>query len=313
MTLEYFRDRALMQVPRILGLCNRNRESATFGCFDRYYWQYRLMDFPNGRFQEAVLLLVLLNGKDFPNNIYFGRDKMIEWAKGGVDFWFSKRNKDGSVYETYPYERSFCATSFSTYAITESLLIMGQEAPKSLENTANWLSKNNNIDVANQMAAAALALYNCYLLTGSDKYRNASQEKINILLRTQDETGYFPEYGGYDIGYLSITVSCLAKYYSKKEDMEVWQAIQKAINFLSGKIDEYGNYNIKGSSRRTQFLYPYGLVFMKSDIIDKLENGLKANRVIEPSWLDDRYVIQLTSDYIEASLSLLLESIPNKG
>jgi hypothetical protein len=300
--MDPFCDLALSQVPRILGLGDRDRRSKTFGCFDRYYWHYRLLDFPNARFQEAALLLALLYGEDFPANIYHGKEKLLEWLQGTVGFWLGIRNGDGSVDEAYPYERSFCATAFSAYAVTESLLLLDWEAPPTVERTADWLAKNENRTVSNQMAASAIALYNFYLLTGDVKYRSAAQDKVEALLQSQGETGCFPEYGGYDVGYQSVSLSLLAKYYLKAQDSALLGPMKKAVEFLEGKVGEDGNYDREGTSRRTQFLYPHGLEVMKSEVIARLLRGLKANRVINPGWLDDRYVIQLTTDYLQTYL-----------
>ena len=48
------------QIPRLLGLLDRNPLSCTYGCFDRQYWHYRTSDFACTRSQEAVLTLALL-------------------------------------------------------------------------------------------------------------------------------------------------------------------------------------------------------------------------------------------------------------
>ena len=302
--MEHFRDLALGQAPRILGLGDRQKGSATFGCFDRAYWHYRFLDFPNARFQEAVLLLALLWHENFPGNIYFANKKILEWADAAIHFWFKSRNRDGSVAEAYPFERSFCATCFTTFAITESLLLLDRRAPASLEITANWLARNNSPAVANQMAVAAIALDNCYRLTGVEQYRTAAQAKIETLLKSQDAAGYFPEYGGYDVGYSSITLSCLAHYQRKTRAANLLPAMQHAARFLEARVREDGTYSIEGTSRQTQFLYPYGLVVLRSDVARRLTNGLRANRVISPAWLDDRYIIQLTTDYLLAYLEL---------
>ena len=55
------------QIPRLIGLLNRNPLSVNYGCFDRDYWQYKIVDFPCCRKQEAVLTLALLYTFDNPN------------------------------------------------------------------------------------------------------------------------------------------------------------------------------------------------------------------------------------------------------
>jgi hypothetical protein len=305
---ELFRDAALSQVPRILGLGDRRQDSQTAGCFDRYYWHYRFLDFPNLRFQEVAHLLAILWHEEFPGNIYRGKKNVRLWAQWAIQFWLQQRNRDGSVSEAYPFERSFCATSFSMFAITEALLVLGDPVPPSLAKTADWLIRNNNRVVSNQMAAAGLALYNCYLLTGIEKYRIASQNKMERLIQYQDPAGYFPEYGGCDIGYNSVTLSCLAQYCAKTNEERTHSAVLAAMSLLERSIKEDGTYAFDSGSRQTQFLYPLSFAIMQSDVIRRLVQGLQSNRILNPSWLDDRYVIQFTIDYLQTYLKLYHEN-----
>ena len=69
MNYNIYKEIVLSQTPRILGLGDRNESSKTFGCFDRYYWHYKLLDISNARFQESTLLLALLYCNNFNKNI----------------------------------------------------------------------------------------------------------------------------------------------------------------------------------------------------------------------------------------------------
>ena len=296
---EVYNDIVLSQIPRILGFGDREPNSKTVGCFDRYYWHYKLIDFPNARFQEASLLLALLYKSDFAGNIYLGKRKIEELAKASISFWDKIQNKDGSFNEIYPNERSFCATSFSTYAITESLLIFGeQQKLNSVIKAGEWLLKNNNKVVSNQIAAASLALYNIYLLTDEMRFKKGAEEKSMALMKNQSSEGFYPEYGGCDIGYHSLTLSCLCKYYFKAKDEKLKLSMKKGLKFLNGLINGNGTFDYSETSRKTQFLYPYAFVVLESNISEKIYKGLKENKIINPHWLDDRYVIQLTTDYL---------------
>jgi len=41
---------------------------------------------------------------------------------------------------------------------------------------------------------------------------------------------------------------------------------------------------------------------MHSKIIKEHINGLKNNKILNPSWMDDRYVIPITTDYLQTYL-----------
>jgi hypothetical protein len=297
-----YRDLVLAEVPRILGLGDREPASATCGCFDRSYWQYRVVDFANARFQEVALLLALLHRHDFPGNAYFGKAAVREWARAAVVFWASRRNADGSVAEVYPSERSFCATAFTFAAVTEVHLLLGGDAPAGWRRTADWLAGADNRAVANQMAAAAVALVNWSLLAGEPRYADRAREKVAALRAGQDRDGAFPEYGGADLGYHTVTLGQLVRYQHKAKDDDLGAALARATAFVEQRVGPDGRYEAAAGSRRTQFIYPYGLVVLGSDVVPRHLRGLREGRVLHPGWLDDRYVIQLSIDFLEAGL-----------
>lgn len=297
------------QIPRILSQGDRDPASPTYGCFDRYYWLYRLHDFPNARFQETALLLVLLYkyGCASTHN-YIHNRRLLEWAKAAINFWKKIQGKNGSYNEVYPNENSFVTTAFTTYAVTEALLELNDESltkkllGKILQ-AGNWLSKHNNLDVANQMAGALVALYNIYLITREPSFLKAVNCKLDLIYGLQSEEGYFMEYGGYDIGYLSLCISYLSKYYMKAKDEKIAEHIKKAVLFVEERVAEDGNYDSQPTSRGTQYIYPHGFKIMGSTVIDKHTWGLEKERVVNPQWMDDRFCIPLTIDYFQTYLA----------
>jgi len=301
---KIYGDIALSQIPRILSFGDRVTESETFGCFDRNYWHYKQIDFANARWQESVLLLGLLIKYRFPENPYHANRNIREWMDGLIGYWEKIQDRNGFFSENYPHERSFVATSFSTYAITETLLELEIEADLDpIKKAGRWLAANINKDLANQVAGAAAALYNIYLISGDNYFKDAAAEKAEELLKLQTEDGYFIEYGGYDIGYLSICISYLAKYYIKSGNQTILAPLERAIKFVESYLDDYGSYDIEGTSRRTQYLYPHGFVLMgATDIIQKNINGLKNVKTLNPAWMDDRFCVPLTIDYLQAFL-----------
>ena len=51
---DRFAHEALALIPKILTLQDRNAHSPTYGCFDRNYWHYKIIDFPSGMAAEFV-------------------------------------------------------------------------------------------------------------------------------------------------------------------------------------------------------------------------------------------------------------------
>ena len=77
---------ALHQIPKILTLQDRNPHSPTYGCFDRAYWHYKIIDFPSGMAQELVWPLALAYALELPDNPFHGRPAVREWVAAGVRF-----------------------------------------------------------------------------------------------------------------------------------------------------------------------------------------------------------------------------------
>jgi len=296
--MEIYKNIVLSQIPRVLSLMDRNKDSDTYGCFDRPYWHYKTIDFPNSRLQEGILLLALLYKNNFKGNLYYNKNKVLEWCKASINFWSKIQDKDGSFSEVYPHEHSFIATSFTAYAITEAMLMLKLKPNKAVEKAGNWLIRNENLLVSNQMAASVAALNNIYLLTNKTKYKIASRKKLNKLMNLKKDN-YFLEYKGYDFGYLSICLGYLHDYFLKTKDESIKNSIEKANNFILKHLDKDGNYDNRKTSRGTQYLYIKGL---DGRIRNKHMNGLKGNKIINPSWMDDRFFIPLLIDYLQAYL-----------
>lgn len=288
-----------LSLPRILGLCDRSNDSNTFGCFDRYYWHYRLLDLPNIRFQEAAYILAIIYRNRIIDSFY-QNEKVKYWCIGAIDYAFSRQNRDGSFNEVYPYERSFVATAFTGWSLIESILLLELvDWRDSVDRLANWLLKHDNPSVSNQMAGAANALYLSYLHLGDQKFLNGYRKKIDRIVREKGKKPYLPEYGGADIGYLSIALSHLATLYRHSKDQHVRHIADDAATYIDLQLDENGSYDWTTGSRKTQYVYPYGLAALnRFDALDKLGNGLRKNRIINPCWMDDRYCIPFTLDYL---------------
>jgi hypothetical protein len=304
---------ALAVAPRILGLMDRSPNSPTYGCAERYFWRYRLHDFPNARFQEVGLYLARLYCLDLPENTYRAKVKIRDWALAAAIFWPHCQNRDGSCQELYPLERSACATAFSTFAAAETLRLLnppqdlaGLEAVRnSLSLAGRWLSSHAHAtrDVANQAAAAACALVAVGNLLGEATLLDAAETAVRQLARDFDAHGFMPEYGGFDLGYQTVTCGSLA-WYAKMGPVEgrkiAHWLVREALAGMDDRIDRHGNYDISHMSRGTSYIYPSGFTISGGGVPSKLARGLAAGAILSPTWLDDRYCIALASDYLAA-------------
>jgi len=302
------------EIPRLLGLLDKNPVSPTFGSFDRNYWHYNISDFPCARYQEATLTLALLYVLNYEKNPYYNSEDILGFINGGVDFWRKIQRGNGSFDEWYPYEGSFVATAFSTYAISEVLLLLKdkienfEEALRSVKKAVDFLSANVDYTACNQEAGAILTIYNYYLLSNEDRYKELAYKRLVSFYKLQKEEGWFPEYGGPDVGYLSLTIDYLAKLYEKSNWDIIREMMDKAIGFLYYFSHPDGSFGGEYGSRNTKYIIPSGIEFATSwnkkagYIAFNLRKALSEKSTIGPYNLDDRYLAYIGYTYLQASL-----------
>lgn len=262
---------ALSEIPRILGLVDRNPFSKTYGCFDRNYWHYKIIDFPSGMNQAYVLALALVYKNRLKDNPYFNVKRIKELVVAGIDFMIRSSHRDGSCDDYYPYERALGATSFSLYAATEAYMVLGLDDKRFRDffiKRGRWILKNDEpVPLANHQAGTALALYNVYLITKDKTFLAAARKRVRRTISLQSPEGWFQEYGGCDPGYLTATIDFLSKYFIKSGDKSVLKPIDKAIRFASFFVHPDGSYAGEYGSRGTFDYLPAGFEIMRSSSI----------------------------------------------
>ena len=305
---KFYSQKALSQIPRILGNMDRNMFSPTYGCCHRDYWLDKTSDFPDAVRQFGIHALALVYKNDFEGNIYYKNKKILEWLIAGLNFWSKIQHKDGSFDEFYPNERGWVGpTAFTTYTSIESLKIIKNEIDKNFYNkiensiilAANFISKGDSEEdhLANHHAMACLAVWKAYKLTNIqglfDGYKKLWK---GFLSYHHADEGWSREYDGIDPGYLSATVSFLGKIYQDNFDDEIFKVCLKSIETCSYFV--YPNSFYAGSlgSRNTLHFYPHGFEIFSSKIplansvAKKMLTALGENKLVSPEIMSDRYV-----------------------
>jgi hypothetical protein len=295
-------------IPRLLGLLNRNPFTSTYGCFDRNYWHYKITDFSNGRLQEAALTLALLYTINHPLNSYYGLKKMRTWSLAAVKFLTHIQNKDGSFNEYYPHEHAFVTTAFAAFAASETLLLLKETPPDALEmllKAGKFLLKKDELEVVNQNLGACAALTNLYNLTNDEQFKKGAHHKLETSLKRQSKEGWFYEYGGPDIGYLSVALYYLAHYYQKTHAPSALTSLKKGVHFLSHFLHPDNTSGGEYGSRNTTYIVPDGIEICAQEdaYASQLADSLRASlhqKVFTPDSLDDRYLLTMLYTYIQA-------------
>ena len=315
---EIYLNTILDNTPRILGNLNRNKSSVNYGSFDRDYWHYKQNDISCSRKQEYVKVLSSLYINKFKNNIYYKNKKIEDYIFASLDFTCKIQNTDGSFNEWYVNEGSFVATSFLTEAIADTLLTLKIKKIKLkkkyldlLVRSSNWLIDNFELIVMNQAAGTILALYKVYQLTKNHKYKKFSEIFLDKFIKNQTKEGWWSEYEGPDIGYLSVTLNYLAEYYSLNKKINLLISLKKCSSFIKNFIIN-PKINIGGSymSRNTNYIIPTGFLrLMRLDKnCDQIFNYSYRNYQLDNSLvklsMDDRYSLYFSHFILSCGLFL---------
>ena len=320
-SLRYvYAEKALSQIPRLLGNMDRNPFSPTYGCFHRDYWLDKTSDFPDAVRQFGVQSLALVYKEKFPNNIYRGKDKVKDWAIAGLDFWTKIQHKDGSFDEFYPYERGWVGpTAFTTFTSIETYKLLKGAIPTEVEErilvaikkAAYFIIKGESEEdhLANHHAMACLAVWKAYeifndkeLKVGFSKLWEGFKEYHNY------NEGWSREYDGVDPGYLSATVSFLGKIYQTNSNQEIFDVLKQSVEFASNFVYPNGFYAGSMGSRNTLHFYPHGFEILADKIplagaiAEKMLVALKKGKLVPPEIISDRYVFYRVPEFLQSYL-----------
>ena len=281
---------AIDQIPKILTLLDRNQHSPTYGCFDRNYWHYKIIDFPSGMAQEFVLPLALAYSLDIPGNPYYRERILRDWVHAGIRFAAQSAHSDGSCDDYFPYERAGGAAAFSLLACLYSYELMqfdDAELKEFFKRRATWLANHHESGrLTNHQALIVL----CLLLTSSmletKEWQENIRQRLEMVLDWQDEEGWFHEYEGCDPGYDTLTISILAWIYEIHPLPQIRQALKKAVQFVSYFVHPDGSFGGEYTSRNTYNFFPHGFelvgkwlpeaTVVNDRIISGLEKGLQS-------------------------------------
>ncbi len=313
-----YASKAVSQIPRLLSLQDRNPLSPTYGCFHRDYWLDKTSDFPDAVRQFAVHALALVYRHDFPGSVYRGQAKIRDWAIAGLDFWGRIQHEDGSFDEFYPYERGWCGpTAFTTYTAVEAFRLLQGEVPAeiaarvtaAIRRAARFIAAGESEEdaLANHHAMASLAVWKAYELLGDADLKKGFQRLwLGFLQYHRAEEGWSREYDGVDPGYLSATVSFLAKIYQGNPDPEILQVLRQSIEFCSYCVYPDGFFGGSLGSRNTVHFYPHGFEVMAPQVplaaavAEAMLAGLEEGKLVPPDLISDRYVVYRVPEFLQA-------------
>jgi hypothetical protein len=271
MPLTTLRMQVLKSCRRLLSEGNRDPYSPAYGCFDRRFWGWKIVDFPEATLQRnAYSLAWLLEHPD--SRFEVKADILTEAVQAALRFSVSIQHRDGSFDQAFPNEHSFGATAFLLHSLLEAFLVVREASSTeflgAIENcmkgAANFLCRHDegHGHITNHLAGAALSLRATADYFDEPRYRKRSDELIERIMVSQSTEGWFPEYEGSDPGYQTLCLYYLAKIYRLQPDNQLKTVLERAVEFLSWFAHPDGTYGGEYGSRRTALFYPGGLAIL---------------------------------------------------
>lgn len=305
---ELFAQNALAQIPKILTLLDRNAHSPTYGCFDRNYWHYKIIDFPSGMSQEFVWPLALAWSLDRPDNPFYNQPVLREWVEAGILYAARAAHADGSCDDYFPFEKAAGAAAFSLLACMESYRAMvfdNVEMREFFARRADWLANHHESGkLSNHAALIVLCLEIAGQLLNTGRWDALKQNRLATVLSWQNQEGWFQEYEGADPGYHTLTIGLLAQLYELTAKPELFTALEKAVRFASEFVHPDGSFGGEYTSRNTYNFFPHGFEIAGQwlpqalSINDRFLVGLRDG--LAPCYADDHIIGHHTWSYLLA-------------
>jgi hypothetical protein len=303
---------------RLLSEQNRDPYAPAYGCFDRRYWGWKLVDFPEATFQRNVYPLSWML-KNTPDSETVKRTLLFDAVKAGLQFAKSIQHKDGSFDQAFPNEHSYGATAFLLHPLMEAFKTIQwetsaafrQEIEESLYRAADFLCRNDETHgfIANHRAGAALSLFFSAAYFSDKRFKNQAAILLDEILTNQSAEGWFIEYEGADPGYQTLCVYYLAQIMPLYPDEKLKTALFEAVAFLSWFIHPDGTFGGEYGCRRTPVYYSGGIALLGSEIplarrmTDFMQRSIVKKNTISAPLIDIGNLAPLLSNYVLAAAS----------
>lgn len=274
MNSEHIKTILLEQVQvacrHLLSQQDSNPYSPNYGCFDRRYWGWKLVDYAEATFQRNVYPLAWLLKQNFNDSL--PPTLLIERIKGGLLNSVKLQHKNGSYDQAFPYEQSYGAVAFlihpllMSYQIIKEYLILDEQdiIENSLRQAGDFLLRydETHAHIANHLAGSALSLTVLGDYWNDSYYHKGADDVIERILKHQSSEGWFLEYEGADPSYQTLCMYYLAQIYHLHPTKQLKSALEKSLDFLSYFVHPDGTFAGEYGSRRTSIYYAGGIALL---------------------------------------------------
>jgi len=308
---------ASITLPRVLTQICRDPDSPAYGSCDRNWWHYKIRDFSSIILQQAGYLLFCASELPMYET---RREPLRKLAAASCTFWNARAQKARAFEEYYPWEEGYPPVAFSALGVSKLIaegIVDIDSVRHGIEKAAEQLQSRFEEKASNQQLAGTAAL--CWIRKlAPELVDGKTLESIcTRILEAQEDEGWFPEYGGPDLGYLSVSIDCLWDAYDATGDERFLNSAKKALGF----IDEFSHFPTPGlgmhNARNTDYLVPYGV----SRFLNLAETKQQASGILEAYFgkglaedhflaaIDDRYYSHYYGHSVYRSLTHIRKAI----
>jgi len=257
-------------IRRLMSQQDVDPYSPTRGCFDRRYWSWKLVDYPDATYQRNVQPLSELWAD--PQSPFHQDPELLAAVLAGLEYSAMIQHSDGSFDQAFPEEHSFAATGFLLHSLLEARKVVSQHMDLGLRRRVDaCLSRASDFlcchsekhgVITNHLAGVALALFLSGEYFGQPQFTRRAEEALEGILASQSKEGWFPEYDGADPGYQTLCLYYLAQIWKKWPSGVLEQSLERSLHFLAYFVHPDGTFAGEYGSRRTQVFYPGGTALL---------------------------------------------------
>lgn len=300
-------------LPRMLTQVCRDPQSAEYGSFDRNWWHYKIRDFSSIILQQGGYTLYCAS---LLPEMKMQAEALKTLAAGSAHFWNLRAKKFRSFEEYYPWEEGYPPVAFSTLAIAKLVaagVVDVASVYDGLQKAALQLLTRFEGKATNQQVAGMAALCWIYKVAPALVHKEQLDSICSRTLACQHAEGWYMEYGGPDLGYLSVTMDCLWDAFDATGDERFRASAARALDFISAFVLLPSRGAGMHNARNTDYIVPYGIArFLKEPefavrareiLVRVFENSSDPGHFLYA--VDDRYFCHYIGHSLFRSLPLL--------
>jgi len=296
----------------LLNQIDRDPHSRLRGCCDRRFWAWKLVDFPDATLQRAVQPLAFAVSHS-PGCFPVPDAAVVDAVRNALVFLGQIQHPDGSFDQAYPQEHSVAGTAFILDSAIAAMSVVQHHCDDTsralivqmFERAAGFLCRQDETHgaIGNHVAGSILALVRAEQLLKRAEYGTRADALLDVLLASQADEGWFPEYGGCDPGYMSLCVYYLAQVQRLRPRAQLATALERAVVFLSHFVHPDGTFGGIYGSRRTAVYYPGGVALLgetqplAARMTRRMLDAAEARRLMGPGHPDVGNAVPVLANY----------------